>query len=452
MYFALTVRDNNAVSTSQQSDFDEVKVTVASAGPFKINTTQIYQNVASSPVTWDVVGTAAAPFNVTNVKVDYTTNNGTTWTVLSASTPNDGTESFTLPASLIGQNIKLRISAINNIFYAVKQILVTTAANCTGAAPTGITVTNVTATTASVNWNAITNATFIVRYKKSAATAWSQVTSTTTNAIIPALEEGTAYDVQVAAVCSGVTGTYSATTQFVTLSAVTYCPLSSSNSADEFISNVTLANVNNTSGASTYTDYGTDASKIVYLNANSQNNALSVTKAWTSTTYPEGVKVWIDFDRSGTFEASELVLSTPSNTTATVTSTFNVPSTAVLNKTLKMRVAMRYNTIPTDACTAYVYGEVEDYNVIVNSFLSTNESTAAADNGVRIYPNPATDVLNVTKVSDKASFRIHNAAGQLVKGGNITGGQVRVSELVRGTYVITISDKNISESLKFIKK
>lgn len=81
--------------------------------------------------------------------------------------------------------------------------------------------------------------------------------------------------------------------------------------------------------------------------------------------------------------------------------------------------------------------------------LSTNENVKET---FSIYPNPATDVLNITKVSDKAKFEIHNAVGQLVKSGTVNGNQVRVAELVTGTYIITIQDKNISESIKFIKK
>ncbi|MBW7675823.1 M43 family zinc metalloprotease [Chryseobacterium chendengshani] len=69
-----------------------------------------------------------------------------------------------------------------------------------------------------------------------------------------------------------------------------------------------------------------------------------------------------------------------------------------------------------------------------------------------IYPNPADDVLNITKVSDEAKFEIHNAVGQLVKTGEIKSNQVKVAELVKGTYIITIKDKAISQSIKFIKK
>ncbi|WP_052248373.1 M43 family zinc metalloprotease [Chryseobacterium taiwanense] len=69
-----------------------------------------------------------------------------------------------------------------------------------------------------------------------------------------------------------------------------------------------------------------------------------------------------------------------------------------------------------------------------------------------VYPNPATDILNITKVSGKAKFEIHNAVGQLVKAGDIKNNQVRVAELVKGTYIITVKDNDLSENIKFIKK
>ncbi|MFP3600043.1 T9SS type A sorting domain-containing protein, partial [Chryseobacterium sp. SIMBA_029] len=41
------------------------------------------------------------------------------------------------------------------------------------------------------------------------------------------------------------------------------------------------------------------------------------------------------------------------------------------------------------------------------------------DNNFGIYPNPVNDILNITKVSHKATFEIHNAVGQIVKKGSI---------------------------------
>ncbi|ANF51157.1 propanediol utilization protein [Chryseobacterium glaciei] len=447
--FAVTVRDNNASATQQQTQFAEQTITVGNDGPFKINTTQVYHNV-STAVLWDVANTASAPYNVTNVKVDYTTDNGVTWTLLSASTPNDGAENFMFPVALNGQNIKLRISSIGNIFYAIKQVLVTSAANCDGTAPTGLAISNITTSAASVNWNAVVGATYQIRYKKSTDTTWQQTTSTTNNVTLNSLEEETKYDVQVAAVCSGTPGAFSSTVQFTTLSSVVYCNLTSGDSNDEYISNVTLANVNNTSGAGTYTNYGIDPSKTVNLVKGSTNNTVSVTKTWTADLYNEAVRVWIDFNRNGTFETSEMVMDSAPSQVTPVSVTFTVPNTSVLNKNLKMRVALRYNTVPS-ACTSYTYGEVEDYNVVVNDVLATNDIANPKDD-IQIYPNPVSDILNITNVSEKTTYKIYGATGQLLQSGNINNKQVNVSSLIKGAYVITIQDKNISKNNKFIKK
>lgn len=449
--FVLTVRDNNPVSTSQQTQSDIVTVTVGNQGPFMVNSTQVYHNVAGTLV-WDVAGTNIAPYNVANVKIDYTTNNGITWNVLSASTPNDGSESYTFPSSLNGQNIKIRISSIGNIFYAIKQVSVTAAAPCSSAAPTNIVANGITVSSANVSWTPSAGATYVVRYKKVTESVWQQVTSSGSLVNLTGLEEGTKYDVQVLAVCSGTPGSYSTNVQFVTASNSAYCSLSSANSSDEYISNVTLANVNNSTDASNYTDYGLDATKTIHLVSGSTGNTVSVTKAWTGNIYSEGVRVWIDFNRNGVFDPAELILNSTPNTTPVVSATFTVPTSAVQNKMLKMRVALRYNN-SADACTPYDYGEVEDYNVLVTSTVLGTSDAAGPKKDIQMYPNPVTEILNITKVSDKASYKIYSAAGQLVKQGNINNGQINVSELIKGGYVITIEEKGKDLfTSKFIKK
>ncbi|WP_336688434.1 MULTISPECIES: zinc metalloprotease [unclassified Chryseobacterium] len=98
----------------------------------------------------------------------------------------------------------------------------------------------------------------------------------------------------------------------------------------------------------------------------------------------------------------------------------------------------------------YQYSQTRTFKVIPNLVLATNE-VKGKDSFV-VYPNPANDVLNITKVSGKAKYEIYNAVGQLVKAGNIDNNQVRVSELVKGTYIITVKEGSISENIKFIKK
>ncbi|WP_234111440.1 reprolysin-like metallopeptidase [Chryseobacterium sp. R2A-55] len=452
--YRVTVRDNNPDPLQQQTQEALQSVTVHANGPFKITSTKVYNN-APGALTWDVVGTNAAPFNVANVKIDYTTDDGATWTVLAASTPNDGSENFQFTQTT-GATLKIRISAIGNVFYAVQPVTVAAMDPCTGAAPTGLAVTNITTDGVTVSWNAIANATFIVRYKKASDTNWTEVPVATNTYNITGLDEGTAYNVQVAAVCSGTTGTYTAVTNFNT-SMLQYCNLTSTNSNDEFISNVKITPeggtpvMNSNSGASTYTNYTTDPARLVNLVAGTSNNVISVSKSWTGTQFNEAVTAWIDFDRSGTFDDSEFILSTSADKTTPVTDIFAVPSNAYTGpKTVGMRVALRYSTPQITPCGSYTYGEVEDYAVKITSNLAVND--AVKSEGVKVFPNPAVDLLNIVKISDKATYLITNMAGQVVSKGQVTGNKVQVSNLEKGVYMISINDNGQVSQVKFIKR
>lgn len=120
--FRVTVRDNKPGGQAQTA-YATQTVVVGSAAAFTVNTTSLTPNV-NSAIAWTVSGTTAAPYNVANVKIDYTEDAGATWNVLAASVPNSGSANVFIPASLAGKTIHLRVSAIGNVFYAVKQAAV----------------------------------------------------------------------------------------------------------------------------------------------------------------------------------------------------------------------------------------------------------------------------------------------------------------------------------------
>lgn len=120
--FRVTVRDNKPGGQAQ-SAFANQTVVVGSAAAFTVNTTSLTPNT-NSTIAWTVSGTTASPYNVANVKIDYTEDNGTTWNDLAASVPNNGSASIFIPASLAGKSVHVRVSAIGNVFYAVKKATV----------------------------------------------------------------------------------------------------------------------------------------------------------------------------------------------------------------------------------------------------------------------------------------------------------------------------------------
>lgn len=456
--FAVTVRDNSPVANQQQTQYGEQEIVVGDDGPFTINSQYA---AAGGPyvIEWEVANTAAAPYNVTDVKIDYTTDNGGTWIILIPSTANDGSESLVFPSSLDGQTVTLRISAIGNVFYAVKLISVNALVACDGTAPVGVATSNITANSVDVNWMSISGATYIVRYKKIADTIWQEVATSSASITLSGLDDELAYEVQVAAVCSGTTGNYSASSNFTTMN-IPYCVAFTGNATEEHIANVSLANVNNSSSASTYTDYSTDSALQVNLMVGA-GYTLSVTKGWVSSAPPSGVvSAWIDFNRNGVFEDSERILISPTGTQNPVTSSFTVPANAVTGAGLRMRVVMLYTNLSgiglVNPCGGpyNAYGEVEDYKVVVSPDTTLGINNIASPNhGIQLYPNPVLDVLHIANVSDKAVYRIYSGAGQLIKSGNINDGKINVSSLIRGVYVITIDDKgrDVFKS-KFIKK
>ncbi|SEF99449.1 Por secretion system C-terminal sorting domain-containing protein [Halpernia humi] len=453
--YTVTVRDNNSSFPGyQQTQYAQQNVTVGNEGPFAISSTKVYNNAAAG-LTWDVVKTNAAPYNVANVKIDYTTDNGANWTVISASTPNDGAENLNFAPLATGTKVKVRISALNNVFYTIKELTVSEIAACTGVAPSNIVVGNISTESARISWDPIANATYSVRYRKIGTVNWTVLNSSNPFQNLDNLDENTQYEVQVATSCSGTVGAYSTSNNFNTLM-LTYCTINSGSSASEYISNVTVTSengtvMNNTSSASTYSDYTNNASKLINLIANTTNNTLSVTKTWQGRKYGEAIFAWIDFNRDGNFDASEQIMASSLDLFTPVQGTFSVPANAYTgNGLLRMRVILTDNAVQATACSAFSYGEVEDYNVKISPTLAVNESTK--NNAIEVYPNPTSNILNITNNSENASYSVYNVIGQMVAKGKVVDHKVNVSNLEKGVYIISIDNKNTTEKVKFIKK
>ncbi|HWI73328.1 MAG TPA: choice-of-anchor D domain-containing protein, partial [Baekduia sp.] len=99
----------------------DATVNVASAaGPFRVTSQAAPATVAGQsalPVTWNVAGTTANGINAANVKISLSVDGGQTFTkVLADSTPNDGSETVTLPrvATTAG---RIKVEAVGNVFY-----------------------------------------------------------------------------------------------------------------------------------------------------------------------------------------------------------------------------------------------------------------------------------------------------------------------------------------------
>jgi hypothetical protein len=161
-------------------------------------------------------------------------------------------------------------------------------------------------------------------------------------------------------------------------STTSYCASSASTTSYEWISNVKLNTINHSTGGSGgYADYTSSVSTSLTPGT---SYSISLTPAFSGSTYTEYFKVYIDFNNDNDFDdAGELVYSS-SGTTTTVSGTFTVPSNATGGKT-RMRVVMKDGTI-SGPCTNFTYGEVEDYSINIESGTTCNSPTNAAVSNV----------------------------------------------------------------------
>ena len=167
-------------------------------------------------------------------------------------------------------------------------------------------------------------------------------------------------------------------------------------SGGDEITNVTFAGINNTTAcggdAGGYNNFtsitGTATIGLVY--------PLSVSTGTGGGFTNEGVTVWIDYNQNGVFEASELVYSYYSGAdTAIYNANITIPATA-LSGTTKMRVRCEYAAAPADPCTAYSYGETEDYSITILYPYDFGVANIASPVTPRCYTNAETVSVTVT--------------------------------------------------------
>ncbi|ROI01133.1 T9SS C-terminal target domain-containing protein [Chryseobacterium sp. G0240] len=322
--------------------------------------------------------------------------------------------------------------------------------------PSGLTITQLLPTSAEVQWDAFPGATYILRYRKVGISSWAEISTPTNNVILSGLTELTKYEMQVVNICNGVPGTYTPL-YFFTIPTVVYCKMVSENSTGEYISKVTVKPngkpvMENTSGASTSSDYTNTASAIIEMIQGSTGNEIIIEKKWTGMSYNEGIAVWIDFNRNGEFDINERVFTSPPTTTSPVSGKFDVPADAFVSmndqKFVVMRVAMQRGAIPVN-CQKIPFGEVENYKVKISKKDVPNPVDQTE---ILIYPNPVSSILNVKNISKEAKYKLYNATGTLVSSGVILNNKINLSKLINGVYIIDIDDNGTGIRKKFIKE
>ncbi len=251
--FRMTVRDNRA--GGGQNANDNMLVTVSSTtGPFSVsapNTAVTWSQGSTQTVSWNLGGSNGSPVNCANVKISLSTDGGSNFsTVLLASTPNDGSQSITVP-SISSTQCRIKVEAVGNIFFDISNVNFTiSSGGATCNAPTGLSSSSITTSGATVLWSAVSGATnYTLEYKTTAASSWTTAASATTatSQAISGLSASTTYDWRVKTNCSSSSSAYSSA-QFTTSSVSGGC--TTANEPNESLAAAaTVATNTNISGA-----------------------------------------------------------------------------------------------------------------------------------------------------------------------------------------------------------
>ncbi|HOY29971.1 MAG TPA: GEVED domain-containing protein, partial [Flavobacteriales bacterium] len=301
----------------------------------------------------------------------------------------------------------------------------------------------------NVFWTSVLAATtYEVRHVPLGSTDFTVVSGITgTTLEITPLAPCSNHTVQVRSICNGVPTEWSApitvnTTGCGACTDLTYCVTAGGDTEDEWIGNVQLGDIDNTSGDDggygDYTDVTTDLTI-------GQVHTIRLEPEFPGFQFNEWFHVWIDLDQSGSFDAPvELVFNSGSADNDAVNGTVEIPGTATQGPT-RMRVIMHYNAPPEEPCAPdFEFGEVEDYcvNLVVNTGQGLLESSMGTS--LLIFPQPAADLITI-RSSDPlpgSSVQVMDAMGRVVYTAVLNQPEqvLDVHGLASGTYTIAIVD------------
>jgi hypothetical protein len=132
--------------------------------------------------------------------------------------------------------------------------------------------------------------------------------------------------------------------------------------------------------------------------------------------------------------------------------------------TLVLSNGFAWNSTITDAPVTAgetYYVRVSGYtNARIGSFcldIATNQSLANTDfdkNNFTVYPNPVKDILNVSYTQNISNVAVYNMLGQEVvsKTMDANQGQIDLSALASGTYLVKVKTETAVQTIKIVKQ
>ena len=325
-------------------------------------------------------------------------------------------------------------------------------------APTApqLTASSTTQNSTALSWSGSTDNVAVTGYDVYGGTSLLGSTTTATTYSVTGLSPSTAYSFTVKAKdaagnVSPASNTVNVTTQSGGTT-TTYCSSSANSTSDERIANVKFANINQAStGTTGYENFTSSIGNVVKGNTYS----ITITPYWSLYKFSEAYAVYIDYNGDGDFiDAGELAWSKTGSTTSPVSGNITIPTSTLTGDT-RMRLIMRYNSLPASSCGAFDYGQVEDYTLRIASsggISSLVSESVTGNNTISIYPNPVKDIITIKSASSSEfRYQLIDALGKVVLSGETRSQSINVESLLSGVYILSLDNGKEKTTQKVIK-
>ncbi|CAL2082749.1 PKD domain-containing protein [Tenacibaculum sp. 190524A02b] len=238
---------------------------------------------------------------------------------------------------------------------------------------------------------------------------------------------------------------------------VEYCESAGNRIKYEWIAGVTVGNFTHTTDAAKYLDLTKTVAAIPLVAG--ESTSMTLTPGYLNSKYKEFFKVWVDYNKNGTFENSEVLFDSGSAIPNAQTKTVTVPANIQNGKT-RMRVSMAYNRAPKP-CGSVGDGAVQDYTVSIStnaSRLRELKEGSSLGTSFKMYPNPVSNelTLDLGEKTDDLSIKVFDVTGKLIKtskSSSLNGVmKLNVGGFKNGVYILQINNGKKIDKKVFIKE
>ena len=408
------------------------------AAPFELNTTNIV--LTSATLNWSALGSAVS------YSVEYRPVSSSTWiNVASATTSRSVNLTGLSPATIYYWRVRSTCTSSSSTY---RQSVFTTPIAC--GDPQGLSATNITSSSATLTWNAATNALYYnVDYKSIYSSTWinaaTQIPSLSYT--LDGLTANSAYDWRVRAVCNvRYQGNYVHASYFMTLPPPPPPPPPVCNDVYEtnnVSSQAKTISIGNTISAGISSPNDVDWFKVT--TPNNSNTNLEVTLSNLSA----------DYDLYVYNKSLRLVGSSANTGTANEVVICN---SNARKATYYIKVVGKNGAYNTSQCYNLLAQVSSGTRSASGKSYPANEVTDISDKQL-LYPNPASEfvMLHFNSVEEgPVNVQIFNTAGQLIKQSaiKITKGnnqvKIAVNDIKEGMYLLRINKGELNMTRKFV--